>query len=73
MANQMYIRTTHQDKQCGQCSALNQHETVWRGNENIIRCRRCGHEKVIAKLTTASTTNTPINICARKFPSKEIF
>jgi uncharacterized Zn finger protein len=63
----------HQDKQCGQCSALNQHEIVWRGNEQIIRCRRCAHEKVIAVLTTASTTNAPIIYKAERIPSKEIF
>jgi len=68
----MYINI-QQDKQCGQCSALNQHETVWRGNEHIIRCRRCGHEKVIAVLTTASTTNAPIIYNAGKLRSKEIF
>ena len=68
----MYIETL-QDKQCGQCSALNQHETILRGNENIIRCRRCGHEKVITVLTTASTTTTPIIYMAGKLRSKEIF
>jgi uncharacterized Zn finger protein len=68
----MYINI-QQDKQCGQCSALNQHETVWHNNEYIIRCRRCGHEKVIAVLTTASTTNAPIIYNAGKLPSKEIF
>lgn len=65
----MYINT-QQDKRCGQCSALNQHETVWHGDTHIIRCRRCGHEKVIAKITTSSTTSVGINYVS--VPSKSI-
>lgn len=68
----MYINI-QRDKQCGQCSALNQHETVWRNFEHVLRCRRCGHEKVIAVLTTVSTANTPIIYNAKELPSKEIF
>ena len=68
----MYIEIK-QDKQCGQCLALNQHEIVWRGNEQIIRCRKCGHEKLIAITCTVSMTGEQGCYNANTLPSKEIF
>ncbi len=63
----------NQDQQCGHCSALNHYEKFWRANELIIRCTLCKHEKVIGKLTTASSTAIPIVIRVKKIPDKQIF
>lgn len=66
----MYIEI-NQDKECSKCSAVNNYETVWRGNEHIIRCRICNHEKVIATITTSLTnTNNPIVYQAKEMPTK---
>ena len=45
-----------QDKRCSQCSALNQYDEIINPFEAIIRCRRCGHQKTIWAISTASTT-----------------
>lgn len=58
-----------QDIQCGQCNAINKYEYVTKGDKHILRCRECTHEKVIAIITTSSTTNTII----KGLPVKVIF
>lgn len=47
----MYIETKD-SYQCSQCLTTDFYEWVHRGNDQIIRCRRCGHERVWSTTTT---------------------
>ena len=46
----MYIQIQENNK-CSKCNTLNYTERVTRGMETFIRCRNCGHEKLISTLT----------------------
>ena len=39
--------------QCSCCGLLNVHEIFWRDNQEIIKCKSCGHEKVNSTMTTS--------------------
>jgi uncharacterized Zn finger protein len=59
------------DKKCSQCGSINFHEYVTRLDEQLIRCRSCGHQKVIARLTTSSTER--VSYQSQNIPPTEIF
>jgi len=56
----MYIQLEEPVKQCSQCKSLRQHEYVTKGNQYIIRCIICGHEKVISEITWSSPAGNSI-------------
>ncbi len=67
----MYIEIK-KETECSKCKTRDYTETVLRDNSTFIRCRKCGHEKLIS--TTTVTTNTKSVIYnARDYDNKEIF
>lgn len=68
----MYVNI-HQDKRCGNCKSLNQHEFVTRGNQQIIRCTVCGHEKVESVMTSSSTSGKQVIYEAKDIPTQYIY
>jgi DNA-directed RNA polymerase subunit RPC12/RpoP len=46
----MYVRTERTEA-CSKCGAVNQTERVDRDGDTFIRCRKCGHEKLIQSLS----------------------
>lgn len=43
-------------KKCSKCKSIQHPETVHRDDKTYLRCRECGHEKLIASLTFVSST-----------------
>ena len=69
----MYINI-NQDKECSKCGKVNFTETVYRDNESYIRCRKCGHEKLLWTQSTSGSINSqPTVYNCPPLPHKETF
>lgn len=52
----MYVQIPERNK-CSKCSVINYTESVTRGMETFIRCRKCGHEKLVSTLTVSDNSS----------------
>jgi len=46
----MYIQLPQPDKKCSKCNTINCTESVTIDNKTFLRCRICGHEKLISTI-----------------------
>jgi len=56
----MYIQIDEPAKRCSQCESIGLTEYITRGNQYLIRCRKCGHEKIISEITWSSPAGNSI-------------
>lgn len=69
----MFIRTQEPDQRCSKCQALNLCDRFLRGNEYIIRCRICGHEKVTGTVGSSTADSGPVHYSTTPIPAEETF
>lgn len=48
------IKTPHR---CSKCKHEGDPDVFFRNNDQIKKCRICGHERIISTITTSSTMN----------------
>ncbi len=61
------------DIKCSRCGAVNKSVQAWVGEELIRRCNACGHNKVMAMLSTSSEDSNYTIVRAIKAPLMEMF
>jgi ribosomal protein L37AE/L43A len=64
----MFIQI-HQNYECSDCNAKNMQELVTRTNQQILRCRVCGHECVMATTTMNSCESGSVVYQTEPLPS----
>lgn len=68
----MYINIERKYK-CSSCDAVNYTEMVTRLKKTYIRCIGCGHEKMIAELSTSDMTGNITYYSLKDQDKPEIF
>lgn len=73
----MYIVQRHIPQKCSKCNSIDNVEHVTRNlfnkSEMFLRCRSCGHEKLVFTTTSTPTDQTNQQIYNQRIIDEEIF